>query len=237
MAGIRANLENDLKKVIALSTLRQLGVIIIRLSLGMPHLALYHLYTHAMFKALLFLCAGIIIHNSLNTQDIRKIGEIFLQAPLRTTCLNIANFALCGMPFLSGFYSKDLILESRLVSATNIFILVLLFLATGLTISYRLRLRLYVLWGPLKASSFHGKVENDVYVNLSTRLLALMAISGGILGQRQRVRFYSRIYLPVLYKLLPSFCILSGILVGLILWIPGYSSILITKYKRFCRRI
>jgi len=66
LAGVGANYENDLKKVIALSTLRQLGVIMIRLGMGMPYLALFHLYTHALFKALLFLCAGAIIHNRSN---------------------------------------------------------------------------------------------------------------------------------------------------------------------------
>jgi len=66
LAGIGANYENDLKKIIALSTLSQLGVIIIRLGMGMPYLALFHLYTHALFKALLFLCAGAIIHNRSN---------------------------------------------------------------------------------------------------------------------------------------------------------------------------
>lgn len=66
LAGIGANYENDLKKVIALSTLRQLGVMIISLGIGMAYLALFHLYTHALFKALLFLCAGAIIHNRSN---------------------------------------------------------------------------------------------------------------------------------------------------------------------------
>jgi NADH-ubiquinone oxidoreductase chain 5 len=76
MAGIRANYEYDIKKVIALSTLRQLGVMIIRLALGFPYLALFHLYTHALFKAMLFLCAGIIIHNNKNTQDLRILGGL-----------------------------------------------------------------------------------------------------------------------------------------------------------------
>jgi len=66
LAGAGANYENDLKKIIALSTLSQLGVIIISLAIGIPYLALFHLYTHALFKALLFLCAGAIIHNRSN---------------------------------------------------------------------------------------------------------------------------------------------------------------------------
>lgn len=76
IAGIRANYEYDLKKVIALSTLRQLGVIITSLRLGFPNLALFHLLTHALFKAMLFLCAGAIIHNNRDTQDLRNLGNL-----------------------------------------------------------------------------------------------------------------------------------------------------------------
>lgn len=76
MAGIGANYEYDLKKVIALSTLSQLGVMMMSLGLGMPYLALFHLYTHALFKAILFLCAGAIIHNNRNSQDLRQLGNL-----------------------------------------------------------------------------------------------------------------------------------------------------------------
>lgn len=140
MAGIGANYENDLKKIIALSTLSQLGVIIISLAIGALYLALFHLYTHALFKALLFLCAGAVIHGSSNNQDIRYIGIIYSHLPLTTTCINVANLSLCGAPFLSGFYSKDLILELSLAAPTNAFIVFLIFLATGITSAYSLRL-------------------------------------------------------------------------------------------------
>ena len=76
IAGMAANLERDLKKIIALSTLRQLGVIIGALGMGMWELSLFHLYTHAMFKALLFLCAGAFIHRSQHRQDIRVVGML-----------------------------------------------------------------------------------------------------------------------------------------------------------------
>ena len=113
---------------------------IISLAINAPILALFHLYTHALFKALLFLCAGTIIHNRSNNQDIRTIGEISHQAPLTISCINIANLSLCGAPFLSGFYSKDLILEIALFSPTNSLIVFLIFLATGITAAYSLRL-------------------------------------------------------------------------------------------------
>ena len=111
MAGLRAIAECDLKKIIALSTLSQLGVIITSLGLGLVSLTLFHLITHALFKALLFLCAGNIIHIHLHAQDLRSVGNLTKQLPLTSSCILIANLSLCGAPFLAGFYSKDIILE------------------------------------------------------------------------------------------------------------------------------
>ena len=111
MAGLGANFETDLKKIIALSTLRQLGVIMRILALGWADLAFFHLLAHALFKALLFICAGSIIHRAGDYQDIRMIGGLVNYIPLSVISINLANLALCGTPFLAGFYSKDLILE------------------------------------------------------------------------------------------------------------------------------
>lgn len=111
ISGIVAVFEYDLKKIIALSTLRQLGIIIFAISLGLYNVAFFHLLTHALFKALLFLCAGVLIHGVGNTQDIRSFGALSLNYPVVTVCINLANLSLCGIPFLAGFYSKDLIVE------------------------------------------------------------------------------------------------------------------------------
>ena len=127
MAGVGANYEYDLKKIIALSTLSQLGLIMMILSMGYATLAYFHLLAHALFKALLFLCAGAIIHGIGDIQDIRCIGRLVGQMPLTLSCLNVANFALCGLPFLAGFYSKDLILEVSTLSLVNIVSFFLLF--------------------------------------------------------------------------------------------------------------
>lgn len=142
IAGFAANLENDLKKVIALSTLRQLGVILFRLSLGIVFLTMFHLLTHALFKALLFLCAGIIIHNRGGVQDLRHLGGLYSQVPFTVTCLVVANLALCGIPFLRGFYSKDLILEHAMGDLMTGSLLLLMLVATGATAAYSLRLSL-----------------------------------------------------------------------------------------------
>ena len=111
ISGIVAVFEFDLKKIIALSTLRQLGIIIFSISLGLYNIAFFHLITHALFKALLFLCAGILIHGVGGSQDIRIYGGLSLSYPLTGVCINLANLSLCGIPFISGFYSKDLIVE------------------------------------------------------------------------------------------------------------------------------
>lgn len=179
IAGFAANLENDLKKVIALSTLRQLGVILFRLSLGMVYLTIFHLLTHALFKALLFLCAGIIIHNRGGVQDLRHLGGLYSQVPFTVTCLVVANLALCGIPFLRGFYSKDLILEHALRSLMTGSLLLLMLVATGATAAYSLRLSLSCLWGQGNNARICSTSEIDITLILPLVLLSLGGIRGG----------------------------------------------------------
>jgi NADH-ubiquinone oxidoreductase chain 5 len=155
ISGLGANFEFDLKKIIALSTLSQLGLIIIILSIGFYKLAFFHLLTHAIFKALLFICAGAIIHNICNSQDIRTIGGLCMSMPLTSSFFNIANLALCGIPFLAGFYSKDLILEVVSFSYINSFVYFIYFFSTGLTVSYSLRLVYYSIVGEFNTFSIH----------------------------------------------------------------------------------
>nr|YP_010400239.1 NADH dehydrogenase subunit 5 [Reishia bronni]UQS75938.1 NADH dehydrogenase subunit 5 [Reishia bronni] len=234
MAGIGANYENDLKKVIALSTLSQLGVMMMSLGMGMPYLALFHLYTHALFKALLFLCAGMIIHNSSNTQDIRHMGLLFSQAPLTVGCMNVANLALCGAPFLSGFYSKDLILEFSLHSPTNLLMVLLIFLATGMTAAYSLRLSFCSLWGAMKNSPYHGKQEADPYVNWATTTLSLAAIGAGLYFQNIFLSFNPTPFvLPFLHKMLTMTVILLGLFSASILWDSSHTPTKMNKIKFF----
>ena len=144
MAGLGACFEFDLKKVIALSTLRQLGLIMYSLSLGLVKVAFFHLLIHALFKALLFIRAGCIIHGYKGWQDIRIIGNIIISLPFVSSCFVVSNLALAGMPFLAGFYSKDLILELSLMEELNLLSLIILFISTALTVAYTFRLVYYV---------------------------------------------------------------------------------------------
>nr|YP_009169443.1 NADH dehydrogenase subunit 5 [Naticarius hebraeus]AKL90640.1 NADH dehydrogenase subunit 5 [Naticarius hebraeus] len=234
MAGIGANYENDLKKIIALSTLSQLGVMMMSLGMGMSNLALFHLYTHALFKAMLFLCAGAIIHNSANTQDIRCMGMMFSQAPLTIACMNIANLSLCGAPFLSGFYSKDLILEISLFEPTNLLMVILIFLATGMTAAYSLRLSFCSLWSTAKNLPMHAKHEKDYYINSSTVILSLCAISAGFFLQNIFLSFNPCPFIiPFAYKMLTITVILLGIFFAAILWDEDFFPSKMNKMKYF----
>nr|YP_010976479.1 NADH dehydrogenase subunit 5 [Volva habei]WNX95651.1 NADH dehydrogenase subunit 5 [Volva habei] len=234
MAGIGANYENDLKKVIALSTLSQLGVMMMSLGMNMPYLALFHLYTHALFKALLFLCAGTIIHNSSNSQDIRSMGYISHQAPLTTACMNIANLSLCGAPFLSGFYSKDLILETSLANPTNFLMVLLIFLATGMTAAYSFRLSFSSLWGFMKNNPYHSKQEADLYINWSMTVLTVAAITAGFFLQTVFLDFNPFPFvLPALQKSLTMLSIMGGVFLAYIVWSSEFSSKVMNEIKFF----
>lgn len=213
MAGLGANYEFDLKKIIALSTLRQLGLIIRILSIGFYKLAFFHLLTHALFKALLFMCAGAIIHNINNTQDIRLIGRLRLIIPLTSSCFNVANLALCGMPFLAGFYSKDLILEIVSFSYINMFSFFLYFFSTGLTVCYSFRLVYYSITGGSNFSSLNILNDEGWIILKSMIGLLILRIFGGRILRWLIFPTPVLIILPKSLKLLTLFvCIVGGLL-------------------------
>nr|QGT77342.1 NADH dehydrogenase subunit 5 [Potamiscus yongshengensis] len=178
MAGLGANFEYDLKKIIALSTLSQLGVMLSILALGASDLAFFHLLSHALFKALLFMCAGVFIHSVGDYQDIRFMGCLVKFMPLSVVYMSVCNFALCGFPFLAGFYSKDLILEVALMGWLNFISLCLYMLAVGLTVTYTMRLIFYSLSGEFNLNLLINMKENNLMTS-SMVLLGFGAIMGG----------------------------------------------------------
>ena len=214
IAGLCANYEYDLKKVIALSTLRQLGLIMRILALGDRNLAFFHLLTHALFKALLFICAGCIIHNFINYQDIRYIGSMIRLSPLTCTFFNICNFALCGLPFISGFYSKDLILEFISFGYLNLYIYIIFYISIGLTVSYSLRLCYYTLFGNFNFLSLHILNDQSFLILKGIGGLILLVIFGGRILNWLIFNSFYFICLPLMLKLITLFIITIGIFIG-----------------------
>nr|QIH95771.1 NADH dehydrogenase subunit 5 [Pseudolycoriella sp. XQM-2020] len=211
MSGLGANFEFDLKKIIALSTLSQLGLMMMILSMGFYKLAFFHLLTHAMFKALLFMCAGSIIHNMMNSQDIRFMGGLCNSMPLTSSFFNISNLALCGMPFLAGFYSKDLILEISLNSYMNFFIMFIFFFSTGLTVSYSFRLIFYSMVGEFNSNSFHPMNDEGWLMLKMMMSLVLMSIICGSMLMWLMFPTPYLVCLPLYLKLLTIIvCLIGG---------------------------
>nr|QIZ12543.1 NADH dehydrogenase subunit 5 [Tonicina zschaui] len=219
MAGVAANYETDLKKIIALSTLSQLGMMMSSIGSGMPLLALTHLFTHALFKALLFLCAGSIIHYHMNNQDTRKMSQLWNRLPISSTCFNIANLALCGFPFFAGFYSKDFIIEMMLMNQMNMITMTLVSLSTFFTVMYSMRLSMTIFWNEIKQTPMLSYSDENFSLCSPIIILTLGSIFSGPM--------FSWMFLsPMVFPFLSNTNKLST---TLILMLSAYLNITMTK--------
>nr|ALO77680.2 NADH dehydrogenase subunit 5 [Eucnemidae sp. GENSP01] len=214
MAGLGANFEYDLKKIIALSTLSQLGLMLTILSMGDYILSFFHLLIHALFKALLFMCAGVIIHSLSNCQDIRFMGCLLNQFPLTCCFFNICNLALCGLPFMSGFYSKDMILEFMSFNYMNFFVYLVFYLSIGLTVMYSVRLSYYSLFNNFNFLKFYllGDMSFIMMKGMSG-LIFFVVFSGSLMSWLILPSPYF-FCLPLFMKMLVLIMIFMGIWMG-----------------------
>nr|QBM09154.1 NADH dehydrogenase subunit 5 [Magicicada septendecula]QBM09167.1 NADH dehydrogenase subunit 5 [Magicicada septendecula]QBM09193.1 NADH dehydrogenase subunit 5 [Magicicada septendecula]QBM09206.1 NADH dehydrogenase subunit 5 [Magicicada septendecula]QBM09219.1 NADH dehydrogenase subunit 5 [Magicicada septendecula] len=214
MSGLAANFEFDLKKIIALSTLSQLGIMMSILMFGYPMLSFFHLIIHALFKASLFLCAGVLIHSLMNNQDIRMMGCMSYNMPMTSTFMNIANLSLCGMPFMSGFYSKDLIMEMMCSSNINFLILLLMYIGIGMTSFYSARLTYFSMNMNFNYYNFSSQNESFNSMLKSIMILSIYSILSGSMFSWIMFNNPVSIILPMEGKLMAMALSFLGLLIG-----------------------
>lgn len=201
LSGLSANFEYDLKKIIAYSTLSQLGLIVMIIGIKNFELAFFHLIIHAIFKSIIFICSGVIIHSYSNNQDIRFIGLAANFIPFTTMVFFISRLSLCGIPFFSGFYSKDQILEILIINNLNFIIYLIIIIRTGLTISYSIRLIYYLFNGPIRFLPIINLKDFKV-MNFSILILFIITLNLGYLLNLLIFSIIDEIYLLKIEKIL-----------------------------------
>lgn len=204
--------QNDLKKVIAYSTCSQLGYMVMICGFSQYNTGLFHLVNHGFFKALLFLSAGSIIHALSDEQDLRKMGSMRLITPLSYACIFIGSISLMGLPFLTGFYSKDLILELIYGQYYLSYALWLGILAASITAFYSFRLIFYTFFNKPQGSISVFNLSHEGSWNLISPLLILL-IASIIIGYLLQF-FILKDELPIVITNLSKFSPLIVSLIG-----------------------
>lgn len=183
-SALVATFQYDIKKIIAYSTCSQLGYMVFSSGLSNYNITLFHLFNHAFFKALLFLGAGSIISSLLDEQDMRKMGSLAYKLPLTYIAILIGSLAILGFPFLTGFYSKDLLLETTFISYSvdSLYIYIMGILTAFFTAMYSMKLIFFVF---AIRTNVYNKIlilqENNIFIIIPLCILTLLSIFIGYL--------------------------------------------------------
>jgi NADH-quinone oxidoreductase subunit L len=224
LAALMAVQQNDIKRIIAYSTLSQLGYMVMTVGLNGPTPAMFHLTTHAFFKALLFLAAGSVIIGVHHEQDIWQMGNLRKKMPVTFLTFTIGALALCGVPPFSGFYSKDAILAQALAQKSYLLFGVGVFVA-ALTTFYTFRLFFVVFFGKEKSKAASHAHESPRVMTLPLIALAVFSFAGGFIGitnnygsqfaADHETLSIAQQALEPLHNIFPMLCGLGAVAVGL----------------------
>ena len=228
--------QNDIKRVIAYSTCSQLGYMFFAAGVGAYNASIFHLTTHAFFKALLFLSAGSVIHAMHHEQDMRKMGGLFKKIPFTATMMWIGSLAIIGFPYLSGYYSKESILENAFYASNGIayFAYLVGILTALLTAFYSWRLLFLTFHGENRSNNktYDHAHESPLVMTAPLFILAIGSIFSGIFFADYFIGYYkkefwdnailltesSHKYLPLTQSLISKSAVAIGILVCVLIY-------------------
>ena len=228
--------QNDIKRVIAYSTCSQLGYMFFAAGVGAYNASIFHLTTHAFFKALLFLSAGSVIHAMHHEQDMRKMGGLFKKIPFTATMMWIGSLAIIGFPYLSGYYSKESILENAFYASNGIayFAYLVGILTALLTAFYSWRLLFLTFHGENRSNNktYDNAHESPLVMTAPLFILAIGSIFSGIFFADYFIGYYkkefwdnailltesSHKYLPLAQSLISKSAVAVGILVCVLIY-------------------
>ncbi len=228
--------QNDIKRVIAYSTCSQLGYMFFAAGVGAYNASIFHLTTHAFFKALLFLSAGSVIHAMHHEQDMRKMGGLFKKIPFTASMMWIGSLAIIGFPYLSGYYSKESILENAFYASNGIayFAYLVGILTALLTAFYSWRLLFLTFHGENRSNNktYDDAHESPLVMTAPLFILAIGSIFSGIFFADYFIGYYkkefwdnaillaesSHKYLPLTQSLISKSAVAVGILVCVLIY-------------------
>nr|ALP86454.1 NADH dehydrogenase subunit 5 [Emericellopsis sp. 1a5] len=245
--------QQDIKKIIAYSTMSQLGMMVIAIGLSSYNVAIFHLINHAFYKGLLFLGAGAVIHAVVDNQDLRKYGGLRAFLPLTYTVILIASLSLVAFPFMTGFYSKDFILESAFgqynFSSINVYVIAVI--GAIFTTLYSVKvLYLTFLTNPNGPVNYYRNAhESDIFISLPLVVLAIFSIYFGFITKDIFIGLGSGFFtdnsifihpvheilidtefgVPTIFKLIPFIFTLAFSVIGLVF--PEYLASSISNFK------